>query len=319
MNIVMNVPGLKLGKNLQAFKTETTPLHPARRGHKLGEDSFIRGIHNTFARKADIINSDLCVSNAHDEWVKKQKNKNKTQPKRKSNTHLNKKRKVDTKKNSEPAYHFVTYVPVAGQIWRLDGLQKYPLCLGDASEDWVKTATSDIQARIAAYGSDELRFNLLCLTGVDQYNDAVDALAVNLKSIQAVEELLNEMIPDWKAFMDGPRIGSIKDIAPSAGLTPGDLAIVFVPNATKQQIEQSREDPMALMDLYRALSKHHRELMSKYLEAVAGIDTSDANVLSRTRDNSPLIYNAMKALSDNGDLEVGAKVCRLRDDFDELS
>lgn len=46
----MNVPGLDLGENLRAFKDATQKLKPAYRGKKLGDDDFIRGIHNSFAR-----------------------------------------------------------------------------------------------------------------------------------------------------------------------------------------------------------------------------------------------------------------------------
>jgi ubiquitin carboxyl-terminal hydrolase L5 len=50
LNIIMNVPKVDLGKNLSAFKAETKGLKPPYRGQTLGENEFIRSIHNSFAR-----------------------------------------------------------------------------------------------------------------------------------------------------------------------------------------------------------------------------------------------------------------------------
>lgn len=54
LNIVMNVPDLDLGENLGAFKEATQKLKPPYRGKRLGNNDFIRGIHNTFARSVSI-------------------------------------------------------------------------------------------------------------------------------------------------------------------------------------------------------------------------------------------------------------------------
>ena len=50
LNIVMNVPKVDLGEKLSAFKEVTKGLKPPYRGQELGENEFIRNIHNSFAR-----------------------------------------------------------------------------------------------------------------------------------------------------------------------------------------------------------------------------------------------------------------------------
>ena len=50
LNIVMNVEGISLGDELTTFKSDTQKLKPAYRGKRLGENDFIRNIHNSFAR-----------------------------------------------------------------------------------------------------------------------------------------------------------------------------------------------------------------------------------------------------------------------------
>lgn len=50
LNIVMNSAGIDLGDALAAFKKSTRKLKPAYRGKKLGENDYIRNIHNSFVR-----------------------------------------------------------------------------------------------------------------------------------------------------------------------------------------------------------------------------------------------------------------------------
>jgi ubiquitin carboxyl-terminal hydrolase L5 len=49
----MNVPKIDLGEKLGTFKAETKGLKPAYRGQELGDNKFIRNIHNSFASVAD--------------------------------------------------------------------------------------------------------------------------------------------------------------------------------------------------------------------------------------------------------------------------
>lgn len=50
LNIVNNVPDLELGPNLQSFKEFTKEFSPALRGDAIANFSFVKQIHNSFAR-----------------------------------------------------------------------------------------------------------------------------------------------------------------------------------------------------------------------------------------------------------------------------
>jgi len=55
-------------------------------------------------------------------------------------------------REKEDAYHFVTYLPVNGILYELDGLQKDPLMHAAVDEDnWLDVARETIQARISTY------------------------------------------------------------------------------------------------------------------------------------------------------------------------
>jgi ubiquitin carboxyl-terminal hydrolase L5 len=59
--------------------------------------------------------------------------------------------KQDAKKKSakeqfldeeEAAFHFVAYVPIEGDVWKLDGLERQPKCLGMCSRSLLEQTRS---------------------------------------------------------------------------------------------------------------------------------------------------------------------------------
>lgn len=71
----------------------------------------------------DILNADLALQNEYDKWKKAKTNSKK------------KKRTVKKSKKSnyddEAGFHFIAYVPIDGKVWRIDGLQRQPVNLGE--------------------------------------------------------------------------------------------------------------------------------------------------------------------------------------------
>ena len=52
MNIINNAKGIDLGPDLQRFKEFTKDLAPPLRGHQIDNFSFVKKVHNSFARYA---------------------------------------------------------------------------------------------------------------------------------------------------------------------------------------------------------------------------------------------------------------------------
>uniref|UniRef100_A0A673W0E7 Ubiquitin carboxyl-terminal hydrolase n=2 Tax=Salmoninae TaxID=504568 RepID=A0A673W0E7_SALTR len=64
----------------------------------------------------------------------------------------------------EEAFHFVSYVPVNGRLYELDGLREGPIDLGVCNQDdWINAVRPVIEKRIQKYSEGEIRFNLMAI------------------------------------------------------------------------------------------------------------------------------------------------------------
>ncbi|KAM3422286.1 hypothetical protein BST61_g2645 [Cercospora zeina] len=59
LNIINNIPGLQMGKELREFRELTKDMDPIQRGREIDRFDFVKRIHNSFARENDILTADV--------------------------------------------------------------------------------------------------------------------------------------------------------------------------------------------------------------------------------------------------------------------
>jgi len=129
LSILLNNDDIKIGAKLQEFKDFAQLIPPDMKGLAIGNSEQIRLAHNAFARPEPLI-SDGVSSGVKDEDV----------------------------------YHFISYLPINGKLYELDGLKDGPICLGTCTkENWLEKVTPEIQKRIERYSQSEIRFNLMAV------------------------------------------------------------------------------------------------------------------------------------------------------------
>ncbi|CAH2313233.1 ubiquitin carboxyl-terminal hydrolase isozyme L5 [Pelobates cultripes] len=119
---------VQLGETLSEFREFTQSFDAAMKGLALSNSEVIRQVHNSFARQQMF--------------------------------------EFDAKSTSrdDDAFHFVSYVPVNGRLYELDGLRDGPIDLGACNQDeWIAAVRPVIEKRMQKYCEGEIRFNLMAI------------------------------------------------------------------------------------------------------------------------------------------------------------
>ncbi|KAL4894350.1 ubiquitin carboxyl-terminal hydrolase [Aspergillus ambiguus] len=170
LNIVNNVEEIELGENLQHFKDFTTRFTPALRGDAISNFEFVKRVHNSFARKMDILNADL--------QLKQEASSRRSRGGKNSHS----------EQDSVAGFHFIAFVPAQGKVWKFDGLERQPQALGDCTpDDWLELVKPNIITRMAEYEEGQIEFSILSLAR-DPLPGLVDQLARNVRSLETLNE-----------------------------------------------------------------------------------------------------------------------------------
>ncbi|KAI3339337.1 ubiquitin carboxyl-terminal hydrolase [Ustulina deusta] len=289
MNIIMNTHAVEFGAELEEFRDMTKLLPPPHRGHALDTNDFIRAIHNSVARRNDLLSEDLLLKNKFDAAPKMKK----VPPKKK------KRASKPSKPNYEPGtYHYIAFVPVDGQVWELDGLESRPLCLGPyASDDWLEVASAAIQNRMRRQNDEFLAFNLLAIC-----QSPLLTLSRNLATSLATAKALDDVVtgsPSWD-------VPTPWENFPDAwlarfNLTREQILTQYSPHPSfDARVSDASFDIAAAQKLAHELRTEQEVLEAQYINEVATVDEAVEMIHARRRDYTPAIHQWVRVLAEKG-------------------
>lgn len=131
LSIVMNSREIDVGPELTNFKEFTSGFDSASKGLAISNSETIRATHNSFSAHQQFVLEHSPLQNDEE----------------------------------EVPYHFVSYVPVDGKVYELDGLQDGPREHGEYDsngQDWLDVVFPVLASRMAEYSNEgEIRFTLM--------------------------------------------------------------------------------------------------------------------------------------------------------------
>mmetsp|Transcript_24595 Transcript_24595/g.79077 ORF Transcript_24595/g.79077 Transcript_24595/m.79077 type:complete len:355 (-) Transcript_24595:107-1171(-) len=251
LSVLMNCPSISLGEEMTAFKAFTKDFPPDVKGLAISNSDLLRRVHNSFARAEPMVSEERRASKEEDE-----------------------------------VYHFISYVPVNGKLYELDGLKAGPICLGDAGpgEAWLDAVTPAIQARIEQYSSREIRFNLMAVTA--------DRREVLLAEQAVIEKERNMTVGKVQA-----RAGKLP--------SPAELERLAASHPEPPATGEVAVDERTLEQLLIALA----HLTARAAKVAADIENEQQRVgqwkienIRRRHNYVPFIVNFLKVLAERGEL-----------------
>jgi ubiquitin carboxyl-terminal hydrolase L5 len=162
LSVLMNIQEqeVTLGPTLQDLKEFCASFDAGMKGLTLSNSDQIRNVHNSFSRQTLF--------------------------------------EFDSKKaeKDDDVFHFVSFLPIEGRIYELDGLKAGPIDHGAAGSDWTEAVRPIIEARMQKYTAGEIHFNLMAIIQdrTVRYNNQLKALVGLSADTQASEVARIEMM-----------------------------------------------------------------------------------------------------------------------------
>ncbi|XP_063979192.1 ubiquitin carboxyl-terminal hydrolase calypso [Diachasmimorpha longicaudata] len=137
LSVLLNCPNIHLGTTLSRLKHHTSGMCPENKGWAIGNTPELACAHNSHAMPQ----------------AKRRQDKNTG---------------MTTGRFTGEAYHFVSYVPISGRLFELDGLKPYPVDHGPwkEHEEWTEQFRRVITDRLGISTGEQLqdiRFNLMAV------------------------------------------------------------------------------------------------------------------------------------------------------------
>lgn len=294
LNILMNSPEVQLGERLSEFKRATEDLPSFQRGYLLESDASMRTIHNAYARRLELLNADLLLSNEFDECkgVPKEEEPPKKSGKRKTKTQ---KRHTPKKKKTDEACHYKAFVPLDGKVWVLDGLEWNPVCLGEASaETWIPLAVDELVKKLNVAG------DLSSILAICQSPTVAvrKELAVNVKTLSAARA----------AVPDDTRTEPVEGRFYLENVNEAQLRQYGVSWAMLDEVEPDESrlavgDGPSRLELVRRLETEQARMQSEYNQEMGLIRHVEESCTGRKKNYMPLANKWVEKLAKLGVLE----------------
>ncbi|GIY00265.1 ubiquitin carboxyl-terminal hydrolase BAP1 [Caerostris darwini] len=192
LSVLLNCPKIYLGPTLARLKEHTANMNPENKGYAIGNTPELARAHNSHAKPEP--------RNLHE-----------------------KSHGISTGRTVE-AFHFVSYVPIGGRLFELDGLKPYPIDHGPFGEDdWTekfrRVMTERLGLATAGEPYHDVRFNLMAVVPDRRiaYEHKLRTLKTNRQIVlEALQQLVKLTHPELTSDDHAAVVAAMKSKPPSS-------------------------------------------------------------------------------------------------------
>jgi ubiquitin carboxyl-terminal hydrolase L5 len=207
----------------------------------------------------------------------------------------------------EAAFHFVAYMPIAGRVWMLDGMDNFPHDLGPIDEyaegGWMDIAVPHLEARMAVAGADgDHSFSLMAIVH-DKLATQRNDLVANVKALQTINKKLDGVMEGWEEMEGGE---TTKDTIVAASeahrITAEDLASFELDGSLRYKIDDAN-DLLELLSLRKELLQAQRPLRGAVRDGFETVVQDDKKARDRRHNYPHFIRSWLGILGEQGVLD----------------
>lgn len=190
LSVLLNCNDLPLGETLNRLKVHTKGMCPENKGWAIGNTPELACAHNSHAMPQ-------------------------------ARRRLDKSSGVTTGRFTGEAFHFVSFVPINGHLFELDGLKPFPMDHGpwDENEDWTDKFRRVMAERLGiSTGEQDIRFNLMAVVP-----DRRIAVTHKLKMLRTNQAIVSGTLQKLLKTNDDPSNDDKKDTNGDARSTSPSL------------------------------------------------------------------------------------------------
>lgn len=287
ISILMNCPSVELGDTLTNLQTHTDKMNPENKGLAIGNCPELAKAHNSHAV-----------------------------PRARRRLERNNVPTTGGRYTGE-AFHFVSYVPINGRLFELDGLKRFPIDHGPVPEgvDWTEKLREVITERLGvAKGSEhghDIRFALMAMVPDERKSlyQRLNMLKINrdivIKALNQLLELLSkrkavlearkQMRQEIKQEIKEELMDDYNDVMEDSD---EDIVVISENGSTSEvakletDVVQALKDLQQLADLETATKEHilstSLEELTKRVEAELSAEENVNKVIPKPT-NKPLV------------------------------
>ena len=319
----MNVPDLELDRELEQFKVFTKELSPVSKGDAIANFDHVRRIHNSFSRDIDMLNVDSLLREKNAKLQKKQKtaaanaskaakaaekaaNRAETEASKSANgtRRSNPSRRARTSKPAEitesdtayDAFHFIAYMPIDDELWKLDGMDSFPQTLGkpQRGEDWLAMIQTELLTKMLQYQEGQIEFGLMAVIK-DPITSDRNQLAQNIKTLRQVERQLNSVSPSWKEATTSTE-DTILGMSVEYGVSDQDIETATLPPSIREKL--SAECPTSLMQFWQETITAQAGCRAAIRDQMQSSDSDATKAMHRRFDYGAFVDGWLNALAE---------------------